>query len=1213
MAITYDDVKLMQSQLLDDSDDGGGYMTGNEVIDGNVNNLFPDKSRLDMVYGRVSLRKAFLAILSDTVDTYYGSHVILTQQAVDPRVSVCMFSTDSMSDVRTAAQTYIENYVVPSILFVGQLIGTHLEGSMSISLAQRTDRTAPVAGDVLQLVESGNSQYVKLMAVSSETQSFWDPNTQTSFDMNVLTCDTGTALSYTFHGPEVTRSASQGSVPVYTTKVADTSKYYSISPLIEALEVGDSVITAESIWTHLVPSAQSESVLSDRRPTEETLSVIPDGTATITINLGNVTIGDGGSLYLAHGVQRGSLGLTIGGIVYHDDETGNVLDVGEATVGTINYFSGEIIFASSKSGSASVSYKPAGAPTVLQNSDEIEITLANRALNYVRTLLVTINPGTLVIDYMAQGRWYTLRDNGETDISGKGFLLPDITGTGSGTIQRTTNTVTVTLGALPDVGSKILYRWGEDFQYVSRAGTLNAGMPEVSYTVLNGKVDPGTLTITWGTPTKTVTDDGNGNLIGDGDGTVVYGTGLIKLKPTNTYSSSETFTYAYTVTTFSSQAKSQTVLPWSFSLPNNIDPDSVSFLMRVEEDAYAAGPVDVRVKDDGIDHGGGVGWLVYDGDQSINGGVHTSSFTYSNGKFTFTDGVQVGTITYATGACEVTTVPGFVAWSSYTYQYGSVPCSGLGACSTSLRRGVTTHTNEAVQAECVVGYSSTVNYSVVGAGSNPYTDEEYTPTALVFRLLNDPDSYIVPGSVLFTFDDLYYQDNGEGNLYHTMDPETGVGTLAGSINYTSGDATLTAWGVGGNLWAIVIKGMLCSASSQGIPMFTFRTAGCPLRPSSFQITCNLADGTAVNATSDAGGNISATQIEGYIDNVTGVAWVIFGEWVLVADAETEDWYNPNSRNAAGTHTWKPNYAIPETVKYNCVVYKYTPLDPTLLGLDPTRLPSDGRVPAFRTGYIIVIHNTLYETCPVPLSAGQVITLPRNPVSLIELYDQDDLYVSKNYYTEDLDAGTITMADPLDLSPFVEPLVALHRIEDMGLVSDVQINGVLTIAAPITYAYPANTSYVSGVLPFGDKKARYHHLFDQYVWTGEWSDTLIGNPCIANYNDIDFPFELTNKGATTERWMLQFDSTTHFVVIGETLGQIDDGYTTNDCHPTNPATGVDYFMIRLGGWGSGWVSGNVLRFNTDGARAPIWFCRTTLQGPSTEPEDKFCCQLRGDAD
>ena len=43
------DVKFFESQRLTDEEDGGGRVTGNEVIDGNVNNLFQDISRMTVI------------------------------------------------------------------------------------------------------------------------------------------------------------------------------------------------------------------------------------------------------------------------------------------------------------------------------------------------------------------------------------------------------------------------------------------------------------------------------------------------------------------------------------------------------------------------------------------------------------------------------------------------------------------------------------------------------------------------------------------------------------------------------------------------------------------------------------------------------------------------------------------------------------------------------------------------------------------------------------------------------------------------------------------------------------------------------------------------------------------------------------------------------------------------------------------------------------
>ena len=98
MAITNDDVKLFESQRLSDEEDGGGRVTGREVIDGNVNNLFQDISGIDRTVGYVALSKAFIGVSTDHNDTYLGSLLILTEPPQDKNVSVLLFNTDSQTD-----------------------------------------------------------------------------------------------------------------------------------------------------------------------------------------------------------------------------------------------------------------------------------------------------------------------------------------------------------------------------------------------------------------------------------------------------------------------------------------------------------------------------------------------------------------------------------------------------------------------------------------------------------------------------------------------------------------------------------------------------------------------------------------------------------------------------------------------------------------------------------------------------------------------------------------------------------------------------------------------------------------------------------------------------------------------------------------------------------------------------------------------------------
>ena len=92
MAISKNVIKIMGSENLTDFTDGGGMMSGIEIVSGNVNNLFPDISPLDRALGRVSLRKCYAIALTDDNDTYQGCHVILSDPPDDPLVSVSLFT-----------------------------------------------------------------------------------------------------------------------------------------------------------------------------------------------------------------------------------------------------------------------------------------------------------------------------------------------------------------------------------------------------------------------------------------------------------------------------------------------------------------------------------------------------------------------------------------------------------------------------------------------------------------------------------------------------------------------------------------------------------------------------------------------------------------------------------------------------------------------------------------------------------------------------------------------------------------------------------------------------------------------------------------------------------------------------------------------------------------------------------------------------------------
>jgi hypothetical protein len=388
---------------------------------------------------------------------------------------------------------------------------------------------------------------------------------------------------------------------------------------------------------------------------------------------------------------------------------------------------------------------------------------------------------------------------------------------------------------------------------------------------------------------------------------------------------------------------------------------------------------------------------------------------------------------------------------------------------------------------------------------------------------------------------------------------------------------------------------------------TFRTAASPLRPSSLSVLGTLQDGTTFNVTADANGKVNGTRVKGRIDYQYGLVELYFvnpaGDAALNVDL--------SHLGILGVTTVPADLAMLSSIRYNAVSYSYLPLDANLLGIDPVRLPSDGRVPIFRAGGFCVVGHTGSITATV--SNAQVIDCARVRLSRVRVVGANGVVINTGYST-DLEAGTIAFSN---VSGYSQPVTIEHRIEDMAVVSEAQISGELTFTRALTHNYPVTsppTSYVSSALISADLKARVSVVFDQQTWNGtSWLDALSGTAATGTFNDVLSPIVVTNKGAITERWALQFTSTTTFNLIGEHVGVIAMGSINSDLTPINPATGAAYFILHAVGWGIGWAAGNILRINTVGAMFPVWVVRTIQQGPNTGTEHSFTLLSRGDVD
>jgi hypothetical protein len=465
---------------------------------------------------------------------------------------------------------------------------------------------------------------------------------------------------------------------------------------------------------------------------------------------------------------------------------------------------------------------------------------------------------------------------------------------------------------------------------------------------------------------------------------------------------------------------------------------------------------------------------------------------------------------------------------------------------------------------------------------------------------------IVAGSVRAAFGGKTLIDR-LGSVVTDIDHATGAATSVGALDYSGGLVQLTNWTPGAANSGTVIS-MLTNLGAQPVDSLTFRVPAAPVRPGSFVAQFTRMGATGLTTvTASTSGEISGAGVYGSIDYDTGIVKMRFGSWVTAAGKEGEWWY-PVEPVIVDGKIFRPDLVMADTLRFACVSYSYLPLDADILGLNPVRLPSDGRVSVFRPGDVLVVHHTAHL---VGTYSNETVSVGRTRLARVRVFDATDTALDPLLWSADLDAGTVTLGI---IPSGLQPIRIEHRIEDMGLCSDAQINGQLTMTRPLTHAFPVPGAQVSSALIIGDMQSRYTSLYEQGSWDGVWQDDVRGSSPTASYNDATFPVLVDNAGCIQERWALIFTTPTQVRVVGETVGQIADGLSISaTISPVNPATGRPYFTVNPGGWGSGWASGNVLRFNTIASNFPIWIARTIQQGPATEETDSFCLQIRGDID
>lgn len=1189
------DIKIYQAQDNTDNDSGGGSRTSVEIIDGAVNNLFPDISRLAITSGDVSLRKAFPTVVTENRDVYYGAHAIIRKTPSDPKVSSLLFHTDDPTDKRISAQDKIESYVTLSYLEQFYLYGNTIEGSRAVTFLQTIESQPPQTGEVYVLKEGTKEQYIRIVSIeATEVNIPYAPAGQQAVNYlrRRILCELDQPIEHSFTGSIFHPSGQQANTAsTYATQVSDAAKFFGTKILAEDAFINNVSIKVDSIYEQLVPASKKQTPLVNQSALLQTSSLINSGNIVNESVSVNSAVGFVGKVN--NPIYPGTISFFWS--ASFKESNGYIVRISDsAKCWKINYEEGSFeTLIGLVGGGVSVSYQSATVvPSKVQFSDSIKITLANQGYFFVRSLNPMPSVGDLYVDYRSQGKWYRFASNpdgtlGTDPTVGSGELSNNFDGTG---------TVSITLGSLPDVDSTVIVSWGSTERLTNRTASINANS-SLDMVIDLGKtnIDPTSFSMVAFRPshgnTATITANAAG-VLSDTSGTINgrldYLTGELRISKTSAANRFDSvgavndvvidFDYSADGEGDAGEIKQVIVsatpsldqLPidtentgsgtLSFSLSETVQITGVRLNLSISS-GFGIGNKPITLISDSVGDFYLVGknandntvWgtIAVNGDVSITfpqstqktlliyGSGFTSEQRYSSG-LSYYFRVSNITVDYRTGAPT-----GFGLSHNITdkieniasYHIKTIP-NIVGEISAKLFKNVGLATNSIISKNGVV-YNN-VSY---GVGNNIGTID-YNTGEMFLNYVIDPGDFYLNFTRIFSDDIGDNEDKVLKQVFRTSASKLTLGSL--QLKYETANGTYTAQGIDAN-------GLF------------------------------IAPGTDIDT------------VNSYVDTKTGMVSVIF-----------------------------TSPTIPESIKYDAVSEVSLPLDPELLGLNPVRLPSDGRVPVFSSGRHLVIFNEV-TTAIGSIIANQVETLARNGQSYIEVIDVNKKRLSTEQYVADREAGTVTFNNDVVLedkygNALTAPFSIVDRVEDMVMATDVQVNGIIELSAPLTHDYTSGNSYVASALILsktGDIGARVYELFNQEFWNAGspvWADELIGDATTSKYDEINYPIQIDNKSSTSGRWAIIFTGPTTVKVAHEKLGIVQDNISISIDHvsPINPATGAPYFTMDKAGFGAGWIANNVIRFNTDSGDANMWVIRTIQSGALSEAVDSIELEIRGDA-
>lgn len=1214
MTIKNEDLIINKPERMTQFDDGGGKITGLLLQNNKSNEIFGDVTAIDRVSGKIEYGKLFASVKTYgdkvfdeegnpingadgqqiiTQETLQSAGVIITKNPEDPNIHALLFSTDDHYDEVSEIKSRIESHMIKATRISGELVGRQPAGSKSIRIAQNVSARAPSAGDTVFIIQDEEkiteiSEPIKIekVTISTEDVMIQVGNDLRPVKMNMINMSLYYPLIHSYDGGEITGNDSVTKRAfLRSAQISDATIYKGAKQLKEETAIGDLRVKIDSPFGQLAPPSEGQANIVDMQAGTDMSPLIASGGSSSLST--PEPMGAGSSFFLGIGVLPDTLKINYSGGVLVD--VGGQIKAGETVVGTINYRTGLLLFSISSpifNGSKTITFDVATTPPKnISQTEAIRVSENNRSDTYNINLFPIPEPGGLFVDYIAMGQRYRLIDRGD------GILESD--GAGVGTINYKTGSVSCTFAAIVDANTSVVFSFANKVDYMNRGkdyqnGTIPAQDLRAKFKKeLKGKhILRGSVVLKYKNNKGdeiTVRDDGAGKFKNNEmDGDIDYINGIIELFFVVLPGKGAVISVEYEEAG-SDTVKTESLSGYAVSIGSQ----------RVQLESTNIRPRSVRIE-----------FNIQAQKDDKNFGVNLMSTTITayddgNGKLLTSDNKDAGTVDYETGILNIKTAQQAVFWVP---QYSHRPRQENDSQS---KWGIYAYQYETLWGMPPSDGSQFIDIKYAVKGDDSSGREDLNADSYSLNLTPTFQEHIVPGSVLFNFGGRQYYDV-DGALYADMNKTTGAGSYSGLINYQSGELTLLGWNIGEspNIKVISLLTMLNYVPISGID-FIIPTA--PIRPGSLMIRATREDGVRLEATANENGEIKAPSMQGKVDNKTGIVSVDFGQYVDVVGNEGEEWFDPS--NIEGDKIWQPFLVMIETIKYNVVSTIFSPVDPKVLGISLVLLPIDGRVQIFRSGDLVVLHETYQQIFPINVPAGHVVKFGIELIDEIWAEDANGKRVDCKKFEIDQKKGEMKIIDN-DFTGYEMPITGFALIEEENSVTDAQITGVISLRKPIRHKFTKN-AMISGLMYIGNMQARYNSLFEQSTWkTDEWSDIPNGRPNW-RYNDQDYPLIVTNADTVKERWALLFYSPTEFRIYGENLGLIGVGSTSSDCVPINQNTGAPYFRLKKQGWGQGGqAAGNVLRFNTIAANQPFWITRSVVPSDEVAKSDSFSFRFRG---